>query len=57
MGIARDMQPCLFALFLLKTVDADHIRGMLKTFFKTVLENQPETIITENTLEINRALS
>ena len=47
MGIGRDMQLSLFGLFLLKTVDCDHLKGMLKNFFTSV-ETKPASIITEN---------
>ena len=46
MGIGRDMDMCLFGLILVKAADVDHLKGMLTTFFKTVLQYLPKTIIT-----------
>ena len=56
MGIGRDMELTPFALFLLKTVDVEHIKGMLKTFFKTV-QRKPQTIVTENAFFYDQSLS
>ncbi len=46
MGIGRNMEMSLFALFLMKSVDEDHLRGVLKLFF-TVNEAKPQTFVTQ----------
>lgn len=33
LGVGRDMEMSLFALVLLKSVDEEHLKGMLKLFF------------------------
>lgn len=36
LGVGRDMELTLFALFLVKTIDVDHIKGLMKLFFNSV---------------------
>jgi hypothetical protein len=46
MGIGRDLELSLFALFLTKTIDSDHLKGVLKIFFGST-EIRPQVIITQ----------
>ena len=55
MGIGRDMELTLFGVFLMKTVDSDHLKGMLKVFFRMV-ENKPQVIVTQNNYYYDQAL-
>jgi hypothetical protein len=45
LGIGRDLEIALFGLFLLKTVDVDHIKGVFKSFLKDK-DKKPQTFIT-----------
>ena len=50
------MELTAFALFLVKTVDVEHIKGMLKTFLKTV-QRKPQSIITEDNFLYDQTVS
>lgn len=47
LGVGRDMELVLFGLFLLKSVDSDHFKGLIRMFMKG-LEVKPITIVTHN---------
>lgn len=36
LGVGRDMEIVLFGLFLLKTVDVEHLKGLFKLYFSSV---------------------
>lgn len=36
MGLARDMELTTFGIFLMKTVDSDHLKGVLKGFIGSI---------------------
>jgi hypothetical protein len=40
MGINRDMELSLFGLFLLKTADSEHLKGIIRTFLNK-MEDKP----------------
>ena len=48
LGMGREMEQVLFGLFLLKTVDVEHIKGLLRMYLTSV-EVKPLTIVTQAT--------
>jgi hypothetical protein len=46
LGVGRDMELIVFGVFLLKSVDADHLKGLIKMYLGSV-EVKPLTIITQ----------
>ena len=47
MGIARDMELTTFGIFLLKAVDSEHLKGVLKVFLGSV-DQTPQTFINQS---------
>jgi len=47
MGIARDMELTTFGIFLVKSVDSDHLKGVLKNFLASI-DQKPQTFITQS---------
>lgn len=55
LGMGRHMELVLLGLFLLKTVDTEHLTGLLKIFF-TSLDKKPKTIVTTSEYYYQQAL-